>query len=147
MSKRNTIIAKKLKQNQTDAENLLWFYIRGERLFNLKFRRQQSIGNYIVDFVCFEKRIVIEVDGGQHAEAKNRDIERDVWLNNQGFKVLRFWNHDVLNDINSVLDIIRNNCLESPSHVSPPIKGAEITSSKWSESGMADISLSIKGGK
>lgn len=75
----------------------------------LKFRRQQPIGKYIVDFVCFEKRIVIEVDGGLHALQTEKDLEKDKWLNQQSLKVLRFWNSDVLTNINGVLDEIRKN--------------------------------------
>ncbi len=70
----------------------------------IKFRRQEPVGNYIVDFICFDRRIIVEIDGGQHArdENINKDKERDEWLRNQGFKVLRFWNNDVLNNINGV---------------------------------------------
>lgn len=77
--------------------------MRSKQLRKLKFRRQQPIGRYIVDFVCFEQLIVIEVDGGQHAE-NNKDKTRDKWLNDQGFKVLRFWNNDVLENIEGVLE-------------------------------------------
>lgn len=75
----------------------------------IKFRRQEPVGNYIVDFICFDRRIIIEIDGGQHArdENVNKDKERDEWLRNQGFKVLRFWNNDVLNNINGVWEVIR----------------------------------------
>ena len=85
-----------------------------------KFRRQQPIGNYIVDFVCFENRIVIEVDGGQHAIEKEKDSERTKWLESQGFKILRFWNNEVLMNIEGVLEVIRETCLchppPAPSH-------------------------------
>jgi len=80
----------------------------------LKFRRQQPIDNYIVDFVCFENRIIIEVDGGQHAAENNKDIERDTYLQRNGFKVLRFWNNEVLRNIDGVLEVIRENCLSPP---------------------------------
>jgi len=79
----------------------------------LKFRRQQPIDNYIVDFVCFEKRLVIEVDGGQHA-TQEKDALRDQYLQQQGFNVLRFWNNEVLQNINGVIEVIRARCL-SPS--------------------------------
>ncbi len=71
----------------------------------LKFRRQQPIGSYIVDFVCFSKMLVIEVDGGQHAE-NEKDKQRDAWLRGEGFKVLRFWNNEVLQNIEGVLETI-----------------------------------------
>jgi len=107
-------IAKNLRKRSTDAENLLWRHLRVKQLEGLKFRRQQPIGNYIVDFVCFEKRVVIEVDGGQHTIEKERDNERDRWLKGQGFIVLRFWNNDVLKNINGVLEVIGVNCLNHP---------------------------------
>ena len=73
-------LAKNLRTNQTDAEKLLWRYLKSKQLANTNFRRQQPIGNYIVDFISLEKKLVIELDGGQHAEDKNRDQERDEWL-------------------------------------------------------------------
>ena len=82
------------------------------------------MGSYIVDFVCQEKRIVIEVDGGQHSTERKRDNERDKWLKGQGYKVLRFWNNEVLANIEGVLEVIRN-CLNHPP-LTPPIKGGEI---------------------
>ncbi len=75
-----------------------------------KFRRQQTIDNYIVDFVCFENRLIIEIDGGQHAE-NEKDVERDKYLSKNGFKVLRFWNNEVFTNIKGVLVVIRINCL------------------------------------
>ena len=77
----------------------------------VKFRRQQPIGKYVVDFVSFEKRVVIEVDGGQHSEEV--DKERDQWLNNEGFKVLRFWNNEVLKNTEGVFEVIRDRCLST----------------------------------
>ena len=77
-----------------------------------KFRRQQPIDKYIVDFVCFENRVIIEVDGGQHSAEK--DIERDSYLKRHGFKVLRFWNNEVLTNISGVLEVIRKDCLSHP---------------------------------
>jgi len=103
-----TKYAKKLRQDSTDAENKLWYFLKAKQLNGLKFRRQQPIGNYIVDFVCFSKKIVIELDGGQHDEIQNliKDQLRDQWLNSEGYKVLRFWNHDVLENIEGVYDEI-----------------------------------------
>ena len=103
-----TNIARNLRKNSTDAENLLWRYLRAGRLEGLKFRRQQPIGNYIVDFVCFEKRLVIEVDGGQHGTEK--DSKRDKWFAEQDFRVLRFWNNEVLGNISGVLEVIGLSC-------------------------------------
>ncbi len=103
-----TNIARNLRKNSTDAENLLWRHLRAGRLEGLKFRRQQPIGNHIVDFVCFEKRLVIEVDGGQHGTEK--DSKRDKWFAEQDFRVLRFWNNEVLGNISGVLEVIGLSC-------------------------------------
>lgn len=103
---KNTNLAKALRQNLTDAEKLLWKHLRGKQLEDCKFRRQVPIDDYIVDFISFDKRIVIEVDGGQHAE-KLDDVARDKHLNDEGFKVLRFWNNEVLDSIEGVLESIR----------------------------------------
>ncbi|MCG7989586.1 MAG: endonuclease domain-containing protein [Candidatus Thiodiazotropha weberae] len=100
MNKR--IFAKRLRQNMTDAERVLWKQLRAHRLSGQKFRRQQPIGPYIVDFIHFGEKLIIECDGGQHNENR-ADRKRDAWLNQQGFKVLRFWNHDILNNTESVL--------------------------------------------
>ncbi len=88
MSNKITDIAKNLRRKSTNAERLLWRHLRAKQLEGLKFRRQQPVGNYIVNFVCFEKRIVIEVDGGQHAIEKDKDNERDK--NGLKDKVLKF---------------------------------------------------------
>jgi very-short-patch-repair endonuclease len=103
-------IAKTLRKKSTDAENVLWKQLRRKQLEGLKFRRQQPIDNYVVDFVCFEKRIVIEVDGGQHSIGRDKDSERDNYLVINGFKVLRFWNNEVLQNIEGVLEMIRKSC-------------------------------------
>ncbi|MBI2488790.1 MAG: DNA (cytosine-5-)-methyltransferase [Planctomycetes bacterium RIFCSPHIGHO2_02_FULL_38_41] len=110
-NKNITIIARNLRKRSTDAERLLWKYLSSKKMEGLKFRRQQPIGKYIVDFVCFEKRILIEVDGGQHAREVNKDIKRDECLRKQGFRVLRFWNNEVLNNMSGVWEVIRENCL------------------------------------
>lgn len=104
-------LARNLRKEPTDTENLLWKHLRRRQLTGLKFRRQQPIDNYIVDFVCFEKRVIIEVDGGQHAEQRREDIERDNYLRKNGFKVIRFWNNEVLQNIESVLEMIRQKCI------------------------------------
>jgi len=99
--------------------------LKGKNLEGIKFRRQEPFGDYIVDFVSFEKRLVIEIDGGQHAEEeRDTDIQRDAWLNSQGFRVLRFWNNEVLQNLEGVLETIRVNCLRHPP-LTPPIKGGE----------------------
>ncbi len=96
--------ARELRRNMTDAERALWRELRGGALGG-KFRRQAPLGRYIVDFVCLEKHLIVEVDGGQHAENRS-DQERDRWLESQGFRVLRFWNNEVLGNMSGVLEVI-----------------------------------------
>jgi very-short-patch-repair endonuclease len=86
----------------TDAERKLWLALKDRRFAKFKFRRQVPLRPYIADFVCFEARLVVEVDGGQHAESV-RDLERDQWLTQNEFRVLRFWNNDVLQNLEGVL--------------------------------------------
>jgi very-short-patch-repair endonuclease len=97
--------AKFLRQNMTEAERLLWHHLRAHRLNDQKFRRQQPIGPYIVDFVHFGARLIIEADGGQHNSSVS-DATRDAWLKRQGFTVLRFWNNEILLNIEGVLGAI-----------------------------------------
>lgn len=94
-----------LRARMTDAEQRLWLHLRAHRLNGEKFRRQQPLGPYIVDFVHFGARLVIEADGGQHADSAS-DTVRDAWLQSQGFRVLRFWNNDILRDTDAVLTAI-----------------------------------------
>ncbi len=103
---------KALRSNQTEAEERLWYHLRAHRFMDLKFKRQKPIGRYIVDFVCLEQRLIVEIDGGQHAEQKSYDDLRTEWLNQQGFKVLRFWNNEVMHQLENVLEKIR--CTLSP---------------------------------
>ena len=98
--------ARLLRKAMTDAERALWARLRLRQLGGVKFRRQHAIGPYIVDFVCFEKRLVIEVDGGQHGMRTALDARRTDWLASQGFRVLRFWNHHVLQEIEAVQELI-----------------------------------------
>ncbi|MDR3443244.1 MAG: endonuclease domain-containing protein [Legionella sp.] len=97
--------ARNLRKNSTDAEKHLWYNLRANRL-GFKFKRQVPMGTYIVDFVCLEKRLIIELDGGQHLDNQAYDLKRTDWLQLQGFKVIRFWNHDVLQQTTSVLEVI-----------------------------------------
>jgi len=98
--------ARELRKNPTEAESNLWRHLRHRQLGGHKFRRQQPIGSYIVDFVCFEKRLIIEVDGGQHSEQAAYNSKRTVWLETQGFRVLRFWNNQVLSELDAVKEMI-----------------------------------------
>ncbi|MEO6351850.1 MAG: endonuclease domain-containing protein [Burkholderiaceae bacterium] len=99
--------AKALRTNQTDAEQQLWYHLRAHRFMDLKFKRQKPLGRYIADFVCLELRLIIEIDGGQHAEQVEYDQRRDAWLRSQGYTVLRFWNNEVMQQLESVLEQIR----------------------------------------
>ena len=106
----NTAKAKELRKNSTDAERVLWQRLRAHRFAGYKFRRQQPLGQYIVDFVCFERHLIIELDGGQHAEQAVYDAERSAWLQSQRFRMLRFWNHEVLTDVETVEEVILREC-------------------------------------
>ncbi len=119
--------AKALRKSSTDAEKLLWRSLRNRQLAGWKFRRQHPIGNYIVDFGCLERKLVIEVDGGQHAEKLYQDAKRSDDLKKKGFEVLRFWNNEVLQESEAVLNVILASLSQStPSPLpSPPISGGE----------------------
>lgn len=98
--------AKDLRSNQTAAESKLWYHLRAHRLRGLKFKRQVPIGSYIVDFACMRADVIVEVDGGQHADRAEHDTKRDELLRQRGFTVLRFWNHEVLQQTEAVLERI-----------------------------------------
>ena len=95
--------ARRLRVQQTDAERRLWFLLRDRRLNGAKFRRQVPIGNYIVDFVCQDAKLVVELDGSQHADQTSYDATRTDWLKSVGYCVLRFWNNDLTQDEAGVL--------------------------------------------
>ena len=99
--------ARRLRRQSTDAERALWSKLRNRRMMNCKFRRQFPTGSYIVDFVCLERNLIIEIDGGHHAGQQDYDAVRTEWLRTQGFNVLRYWDNDVLTQIDSVLESIR----------------------------------------
>ncbi len=107
--------AKALRTNQTEAEQRLWYHLRAHRFMELKFKRQKPMGRYIVDFVCVERRLIIELDGGQHAEQAEYDQYRDAWLRSQGYVVLRFWNNEIMQQLEGVLEQIRRTLTLSPS--------------------------------
>ena len=107
--------AKTLRTNQTEVEQRLWYHLRAHRFMDLKFKRQKPMGRYIVDFVCVERQLIIEIDGGQHAEQTGYDQQRDAWLHSQGYTVLRFWNHEVMQQLEGVLEQIRSTIALSPS--------------------------------
>jgi very-short-patch-repair endonuclease len=105
---RSTQLPRALRKRQSDAEEKLWFNLRNRHLVGFKFRRQHRIGHYVVDLVCLEKKIVIEVDGGQHNESPTniQDKQRTLWLEKEGYKVIRFWNNDVLTNTEGVLETV-----------------------------------------
>ena len=97
--------ARSLRRDMTEAEAKLWRELRDRRLDRIKFRRQAPIGKYVADFACLEARLIVEIDGSQHTESAH-DAVRDAELKSRGFRVLRFWNDDVLREIDSVCDTI-----------------------------------------
>ncbi|MHB8536049.1 MAG: endonuclease domain-containing protein [Sulfuricaulis sp.] len=121
--------AKKLRRVMTDAEKELWYHLRAHRLFGTKFKRQKPIGPYIADFACPALRLVIEIDGGQHSEEVKYDRLREIWLHKRGYTVLRFWNNEVMENMEGVLEriaaAVKN---QAPSPLSPsPASGRGAT--------------------
>ena len=116
--------SRELRKNLTEGEQALWKHLRMRQIAGYKFRRQQPIGPYIGDFVSFEKRLIIEVDGGQHSQQVDYDAERTAWLEAQGYQVLRFWNRQVLEEIEAVKTVILK-VLEGGDtpHLNPPPQG------------------------
>ena len=104
MDERN-ILARELRKNSTIQERRLWNLLKNRQFHNLKFKRQQPMGNYIVDFICKEAKIIVEIDGGQHNEPNNiiADRERTKYLEQLGYKVVRFWNNEVYENFDGVM--------------------------------------------
>ena len=98
--------ARDLRSQMTEAERLLWQHLRKRQIGGLKFRRRHPVGRYVLDFVCLEVGLVIEVDGGQHGEQQSYDQDRTEWLQQRGYRVLRFWNNEVLMDSEAVREVI-----------------------------------------
>ena len=115
MKERLIKFAKAMRHQPTNAETLIWTALRGARLQGFKFKRQQPIGVYIVDFVCFEHSLIIEIDGGQHGDEVSKDQARSDWLQSQGFRVMRFWNNEVIERKDDVLESIIRALREYPS--------------------------------
>ena len=111
--------ARTLRRNQTNAEREMWFRLRDRRLRGLKFRRQAPVDRYVVDFLCADANLIIELDGGQHVERSSQDIERTKDLEARGYLVLRFWNHDVLSNMNGIVESIVNTLNPVPPHPNP----------------------------
>ncbi len=100
--------ARRLRRNMTDSENRMWYYLRNRRLGGYKFVREYVIGKYIADFVCREKKLILEIDGGQHMEAIEYDLRVTKYLESRGYRVLRIWNHDVFKNMQGVMDSVLN---------------------------------------
>lgn len=112
--------AKGLRRVMTDAEKRLWYHLRAHRFLGMKFKRQKPIGPYIVDFACPTFKLIIEIDGGQHSEETEYDRRRDIWLSKHGYTVLRFWNNEVAENMEGVLERIAAAAMhDAPSPPSP----------------------------
>ena len=126
---RSNNLQRTLRKKMTDAEQALWHILRGRQVSGFKFRRQHPFGDYILDFVCLENRLVIEVDGGQHADQKENDEVRTQRLQQGGFHVVRFWNNEVLREIDAVKEKIWITVgalgleLQTHPHPDPPLEG------------------------
>jgi very-short-patch-repair endonuclease len=96
--------AARLRRDRTEAEDRFWQAVRNRQLDGFKFRFQHSLWPYVVDFICMEAKLIVELDGGQHSETK--DARRTAFLEARGFRVLRFWNHDVLENLEGVLAVV-----------------------------------------
>ncbi len=107
--------ARKLRAEMTDAERTLWRALRDRRFAGYKFRRQAPIGPYVADFLCYDCRIVVEADGGQHAGSQ-RDKRRDAWFAANGYRVVRFWNNDILSNLEGVLTVLHEALQEGTPH-------------------------------
>lgn len=119
--------ARSLRRDQTDAERKLWTALRAHRLRGASFRRQTPVGPFIADFVCHAAKLIVELDGGQHFEATHelRDSRRDAFLASAGFRVFRFSNHDVMSNVQGVLEMIASAIEETPSLTLPRKRGRE----------------------
>jgi very-short-patch-repair endonuclease len=115
--KRLTGVARKLRRRSTDAENRLWYFLRGRRFEGAKFVRQFPIGGYIADFACRDLRVAIELDGGQHSA--EIDAPRTEIIEDFGYRVIRFWNNDVLENTEGVLEVIRHEVALARNHPLP----------------------------
>lgn len=109
-----------LRKAMSEAEKRLWMHLRRGQLKGCRFRRQHPYGFYVLDFVCLEAKLVIEVDGGQHLQQMDRDARRTAWLEQRGFRILRFWNHEVVSEIEAVKAVIEHALHLDAQPPSPP---------------------------
>lgn len=107
-TKELTAYSRTNRKNQTDVERILWRHLRNKQIDGFKFRRQYPVSSYILDFYCVEKQLAIELDGSQHIGNKNYDTTRSQYLNKIGIRVLRFWDNEIIENIDGVLEVIRN---------------------------------------
>ena len=112
--------ARILRKNPTDTERALWRRLRLRQVEGCRFRRQRPIGPYVVDLVCLDRKLIVEVDGGNHAVQVGYDTERTAWLESRGYRVIRFWDHEVLRNPDSVAEVIRQDLTP---HLNPPPQG------------------------
>lgn len=104
-----------MRSNMTKCEHIIWEHLRAKRFYGYKFKRQVLIGNYIADFVCINPKLIIEIDGGQHNEPENinNDEVRTNYFNKEGYKVIRFWNNEVIDNIDGVFEVIKRNLINN----------------------------------
>ena len=123
--KLSVIRARDLRRNLTDVEKILWYWLRRKNIHNARFRKQAPLGKYIVDFVCYDPKLIIELDGGQHSLQHSYDKKRDAWLEGEGFEVMRFWNNEVVENVEGVLGAVmeRLSALRVPPLPNPPPLG------------------------
>ena len=107
--------AREMRGRMTDAEALLWYLLRNRRVAGAKFRRQRPVGRYILDYYCVEKKLVIELDGGQHGETTDYNCHRDDWLRSPGICMLRIWNNQMLAETEAVMEVIYRTVVETKS--------------------------------
>ena len=121
----DTSKGRQLRKDSTDAERRMWALLRNRQFADRKFRRQVPIGPYVIDFVCLENRLIVELDGGHHMTREGYDSERTKWLTCQGFRVIRFWNNQVLNEPVSVQEALLGELemVRPPSPQPSPVKG------------------------
>ncbi|MBS0464228.1 MAG: endonuclease domain-containing protein [Proteobacteria bacterium] len=119
--------ARELRNHATDAEHLLWRHLRSRQLGGFRFRRQVPLGNFVVDFCCPQAQLVVELDGGQHGDRVDYDLSRTAWLGDRGYGVLRFWNHEVMQRTDAVLEEIHRQLTRNftPPQPSPSLRERE----------------------
>ena len=113
-----TVLARNLRRNGTDVERVLWYALR-ESIISVRFRRQHPLGNYVADFACPARKLIIELDGSQHIEQAAADAMRSAALAKRGYRVIRFWNNEVLENLDGVLEVIQREVEKPPPHPNP----------------------------